>query len=115
MHPYWEQMITCPPPQATYGPKNNHVPVLPAVVDVIRDVQRHMAHLPGCYRAMLQKTTWCNAEEEIDTYNIYLLAIQWVPLNIIPSVHETIMTISRIFYYPMYSYYRGYRGTIGRV
>ena len=41
--------------------------------------------------------------------------IQWVPLNIIPSVHEKIMTISRIFYYPMYSYYRGYRGTIGPV
>ena len=41
--------------------------------------------------------------------------IQWVPLNIIPSVHEKIMTISGIFYYPMYSYYRGYRGTIGPV
>ena len=41
--------------------------------------------------------------------------VQWVPLNIIPSVHEKIMTISGIFYYPMYSYYRGYRGTIGPV
>ena len=41
--------------------------------------------------------------------------IQWVLLNIIPSVHEKIMTIRGIFYYPMYSYYRGYRGTIGPV
>ena len=44
-----------------------------------------------------------------------LLVIQWVPLNIIPSVHEKIMTISGIFSYPMYSYYRGYRGIIGPV
>ena len=41
--------------------------------------------------------------------------VQWVPLNIIPSVHEKIMTISGIFYYPMYGSYRGYRGTIGSV
>ena len=41
--------------------------------------------------------------------------LQWVPLNIIPSVHEKIMTLSGIFYYPMYGSYRGYRGTIGPV
>ena len=41
--------------------------------------------------------------------------VQWVPLNIIPSVHEKIMTLSGIFYYPMYGSYRGYRGTIGPV
>ena len=40
--------------------------------------------------------------------------VQWVPLNIIPSVHEN-MTLSGIFYYPMYGSYRGYRGTIGPV
>ena len=43
------------------------------------------------------------------------LPVQWVPFNIIPSVHEKIMIISGIFYYPMYSYYRGYRGIIGPV
>ena len=58
---------------------------------------------------------WCAAGREMLGDHTLEKLLQWVPLNIIPSVHEKIMTISGIFYYPMYSYYRGYRGTIGPV
>ena len=50
------------------------------------------------------------SEEYSELARLALLK-QCVLLNIIPSVHEKIMTLSGIFYYPMYGSYRGYRGT----
>ena len=41
------------------------------------------------------------------TYQIYdnmesdnFCGVQWVPLNVIPSVHQLFMVLSKIFYYP---------------
>ena len=56
-----------------------------------------------------------NIMRALDSKCLRSKEVQWVPLNIIPSVHENIMTLSGIFYYPMYGSYRGYRGTIGPV